>query len=79
MDSGIGEYQVVEIHYQEQRKLNSEAHEVAYHVAQWGHQSWEVHFAKDTGIGDEGIGRLGQTVREVLPEADTCQVEQGLW
>ena len=60
----------------EERKLDPEAQEVADDVRGRHHQPGEVHLAEDVGVLHEGIGCLGDTVGEVLPEAGTGQVEQ---
>ena len=75
MDGCVGEEHIVGIYAEEQSELYAETHEVADDIAQRGDKTGEIYLTEDTGVVDEGIACLGQTVGEVLPKTDTSQVE----
>lgn len=62
----------------EQSELDSETYEVADSAGQRTDQTREINLAEDGRIGDERVGSLCETVREVLPEADAAKIEQRL-
>ena len=78
MNLHIGEDLVVGIDGKEERKLDAKTHEVAHGITQGGDETREIDLAEDTCVGNEGVAGLVQTVGEILPEADTCQVEKRL-
>ena len=67
---------VDQIDDQEESELDAEAEQVAEHVGDWHHQAGEIDLAEDGGVGDEGVGGLGQAFGEVVPHAGAGEVEE---
>ena len=57
---------------QEKTELDGETQQVADDRGDGHHHAWEIDLAEDASVGGEGRGGLGETVVEILPEADTA-------
>lgn len=60
----------------EETELDAEAKQVADNVGDGHHQTWEIDLAEDAGVLNEGVGCLGDTVREILPKTGSGEVEE---
>ena len=67
---------VDQIDDQEESELDAEAQQVAEHVGDGHHQAGEIDLAEDGGVGDEGVGGLGQAFGEVVPHTGAGEVEE---
>jgi hypothetical protein len=67
---------VYEHRHKKQHKLDTKADDVRKHNGYWKYESGEIHFAKNSGIGNKG-GRGGcEASRKVIPNCDTCHVKK---
>ena len=67
---------IYDIHYDEESELNAESKKVAYDVGDGHDQSWEINLAEYAGVVHEGVGCISDTVRKVMPQTGTGEVEQ---
>ena len=67
---------VDQIDDQEESKLDAEAEQVAEHVGDGHHHAGEIDLAEDGGVGDKGVGSLGQAFGEVVPHTGSGEVEE---
>lgn len=77
MSSASGIYEKVDdVHNDEEPELYAETQEVADHIGDRHHQTWEIDLAEDAGVLNEGVGSLSDTVREILPKTGSGEVEE---
>ena len=60
----------------EEPELDAKAKQITDNVGDRYHQPREIHLSEDGGVLHERIGCLGDTVREILPQAGTGEIEQ---
>ncbi len=68
----------IEVNKREEGELDNKLDEVADDNRKGHDEPREIDLAKDICIGNEGVARLVEAVREILPAADSCKVEERL-
>ncbi|GEM_PF-3267659 len=63
---------------QEEGELDGKGDQVGEQDRDRDSQAWEVDLAEELGVVDEGVGGLGETVREVSPDDGAGHVEEEL-
>ena len=71
VDKGVND-----IHDNEEAKLDAEPQEVTDDIRNGHHQPREIHLSENAGVVHERIGRLGDTIGEILPEAGSRQIKE---
>jgi len=67
------------IHAHKHTKLYREAEEIGEEAREGRYESREIYLAEDGAVGLEGGGDFVEALCEVVPKADSREVEKGLW
>ena len=77
MGSTTGVNEIVnDVNQNKEPKLNTKAKEITYNMGNRHHQAWKIDLAKDVGVFNKCIGRLGNAIGEILPQTGTGQIKQ---